>query len=171
MKKIGLALLGILLVLGLVACVAGGSDDGSSAPAKEEKEKVYGVGDTWTVDDQWKFTIDSVELTDERNEFEESNPEQVIRIKYHYENLGYEDDIMDGLFIDLGSDGQLIDSDGNVCSEYPLGDMYAKETPVGAKCSAETYFGLKKSGSPVKLNISIYDGNSESQKATYELKF
>ena len=59
------------------------------------------MGDTWTVDGQWSLTVDSIEVTDERNEFDESNPEQVVYIKYHYENLGWEDEdgLMDGLFI------------------------------------------------------------------------
>lgn len=156
------------LVLGLSAC--GGGEDGAET---SKEEKVYAIGDTWTVDGQWELTIDSVEATDERNEFDETNPKQVIRIGYNYKNLGYEDEsgIMDGLYIDLDSSGQLIDADGNVCSGYPLGDVYAEETPVGAKCVAESYFGLKESGSPVKLTLTVYDGSGNKHKATYELSF
>lgn len=171
MKRIGVFLLSLVLVLSLTAC--GGESDGETGESKAEKEVVYKVGDTWTVDDQWKFTITSVETTTERNEFEESNPEQVILIKYSYENLGYEDStgLMDGLYMDIDSIGQLLDSDGNVCTSYPLGDEYAQETPVGAKCSAEGCFGLKAKGAPVKLNLSTYDGNLDEQKATFELEF
>lgn len=171
MKRIGIFVLSLILVLSLTSC--GGGADSESEESKAEKEVVYKVGDTWTVDDQWKFTITSVEATDKRNEFDDSNPKQVILIKYNYENIGYEDStgLMEGLYLDIESIGQLIDSDGNVCTTYPLADKHAQETPVGAKCSAEGCFGLMVKGSPVKLNLSTYDGNDNKQSATFELEF
>ena len=178
-KKLLAILLSLTFVFAFTAC--GDSSEstsdtaGSDEAATEEttvEETVYGVGDTWTVDGQWNFTIDSVEATDQRNEFEESNPEQVIYIKYHYENLGYEDEdgIMDGLYI---SPEQVIDSDGNVCTEYPINpeDIYPQETPVGAKCTAGIAFGLAKAGSPVTMNLSVYDGHGTEQTAKFNLEF
>lgn len=167
MKKTLVALLSLIMVFALCAC------GGSSEPEEAQPETIYKVGDTWTVDGQWSLTIDSVEATNERNEFEETQPAQVVKINYHYENIGYEDEtgLMDGLFLDLGSCGQVVDAEGNVCTEYPLGDVYAQETPVGAKCQAESYFGLIAEGSPIKLSLSQYDGNGDEQKAAFELAF
>lgn len=171
-KKIFALLTALVLLVTLCAC--GGSSEASDTEQKEEKETVYHVGDTWEVDGQWKFTVDKVSVTDERNEFEDENPAQVIVIDYHYENTGYEDEsgLMDGLFIDVGS-GKLIDAEGNMCSEYSLGsiDDMPQETPVGAKCSAQTAVGLKTEGSPVKIILDEYDGNGDEQEATFELEF
>ena len=176
MKKYLAILLACLMVFALTAC-GGGSDESTDTATSEEEtaaeeETTYGVGDTWTVDGQWTFTVDSVEATDERNEFEESDPEQVIYIKYHYENTGYEDPdgFMDGLYL---APENLIDSDGNMCQEYPINpeEIYAQETPVGAKCSAGIAYGLIKAGSPVTMNITQYDGNGEEQTAKFVLEF
>ena len=59
------------------------------------------VGDTWTVDGQWKLTIDSVTTTSDRNQFSDVKPQQVVIVTYSYENLGYESDFVDGLYFDL----------------------------------------------------------------------
>lgn len=170
-----------MLILILTACGGGSSPESADSAtdnsaeaateaSTESEEKVYGVGDTWTVDGQWNFTIDSVETSDERNEFEESDPAQVILVKYHYENIGYEDPngFMEGLYFDPSS---VVDSDGNMCKPYPIDFEYAQETPVGAKCSASVAFGLVKEGSPVTLNMNQYDGNGKEQKAKFVLEF
>lgn len=176
-KKLLGFIITFILILTLTACGGGSeesadsvADNNEEAAGAAEEEKVYGVGDTWTVDGQWNFTIDSVEPTDERNEFDESNPAQVVLVKYHYENIGYEDSngIMDGLFFDPDS---AIDSEGNMCKTYPIDYEYAQETPVGAKCSASTAFGLVAEGSPITINISQYDGNGEEQTAKFVLEF
>lgn len=177
MKKILPFILTFMLIITVTSCGGSSGEDADSASdssveeaAAAEEEKVYGVGDTWTVDGQWNFTIDSIETTDERNEFEESDPAQVVVITYNYENTGYEDSsgFMDGLYIEPDS---AIDSDGNMCKPYPVEVEYAQETPVGAKCSASIAFGLKKEGSPVTLNLSQYDGNGDEQKAKFVLEF
>lgn len=176
MKKLLAFLLTFIMVFAFTAC-GGSPEDASDTDTAEEEtataeETTYGVGDTWTVDGQWALTIDSVEATDERNEFEESDPAQVIYIKYHYENIGYEDPdgFMDGLYL---APENLIDSDGNMCQEYPINpeEIYAQETPVGAKCSAGIAYGLTKEGSPVTMNITQYDGNGEEQTAKFVLEF
>ena len=179
MKKFFLIFLAAITILALTACGSSSEapSDTSEPDANQEsettpaeEEKTYGIGDTWTVDGQWSFTIDSVEPTDERNEFEETDPAQVVVIHYNYENLGYEDKdgIMDGLFIEPYS---AIDSDGNMCKTYPVEVEYAQETPVGAKCAASIAFGLIKEGSPVTIPIEMYDGNGKKQTAKYVLEF
>ena len=77
---------------------------------------------------------------------------------------------MDGLYL---APENLIDSDGNMCQEYPINpeEIYAQETPVGAKCNAGIAYGLIKSGSPVTMNITQYDGNKKEQKAKFVLEF
>lgn len=170
-KRIVILIMTAVFIIGLCAC---GGETEKTNDNKEKAETVYKVGDTWEVEGQWKFTVDKVTVTDERNEFEESSPAEVIIVYYHYENIGYEDEsgIMDGLFLDPGM-AQVIDAQGNMCSEYPLGsiDAMPQETPVGAKCTAQTAIGLKADGSPVKVLFEQYDGNDEMHEATFELEF
>ena len=40
------------------------------------------------------FCINSVKVTDERSDFDSSNPEKVIVINYTYQNIGYDDPIL-----------------------------------------------------------------------------
>lgn len=145
----------------------------SEEEKKEEKDegKTYSTGETWTVDGQWTLTVNSISLTDQRNEFEEKNPAQVFIIDYTYENLGYEDKdgIMNGLFFDL-SMGQIVDSTGLMGYSYP-GDVtnYAQEVPVGAKCQAQACIGVENESTELKITISQYDGTGTEQKATFAL--
>lgn len=109
------------------------SDNGTNI--QSVTTQTLNVGDTWTVDGQWKLTIDSVRKTTDRNEFADVKQQQVIIITYSYENLGYESDFMDGLQFDLSQNGDasVIDSTGEMAISYP-GDIskYPQETPVGA---------------------------------------
>lgn len=133
--------------------------------------KEYGLGDTWTVDGQWSLTVDSISVTDDRNEFSEKEPAQVLILNYVYENIGYEDDtgLMDGLYIDLDG-GQIVDSEGFMGYSYPSDITdYPKEVPVGAKCRAQSCIGLDSESTEVKIIINKYDGTGADQTATFIL--
>lgn len=140
-------------------------------PEKQDSEKEYHVGDTWTVDGQWSLTINSITETDFRNEYSDTNPSHVYMIEYSYENLGYKDanGIMNGLYFDLEI-SQIVDSAGVMGASYP-GEItnYAQETPVGAKCNAQSCIGVDNAGT-ITLHISQYDGNSVEQTATFILE-
>ena len=173
MKKT-LSILTVLIALvsmfAFTAC--GGSGDTSS---ESSGEKIYGVGDTWTVDGQWSLTVNSVEVTDERNEYEEGDPAQVIIIDYTYENIGYEDPngIMNGLFLDFGS-AQIVDQSGQMCRQYMLMSVtdLPQEAPVGATCHANTSVGLTTAdGDSVTIYMTQYDSSGEPQKAQFELEY
>ena len=132
------------------------------------------VGDTWTVDGQWKLTIDSVSTTSDRNQFADENPQQVVIITYSYENLGYESDFMDGLYFDLSQNGDasVVDANGEMAISYP-GDItkYPQETPIGAKCTgAQACIGLMNTSDTITMTIKKYDGNSNSQSVKCNLK-
>lgn len=146
-----------------------GNIEESPQESTPSESKEYGLGETWTVDGQWSLTVNSVSATDNRNEFSEKDPAQVLIISYVYENIGYEDDFMDGLFFDL-EDGQIVDSDGFMGYSYP-GEItdYAKETPVGAKCKAQSCIGLDSESTEVKIILSKYDGTGAEHTATFIL--
>lgn len=144
-------------------------DDNKSNTKKEEnKSKVLSKDDEWIVDGQWKLKILDVKTTDDRNEFSEKEPKQVVVVSYTYENIGYEDDVMDGLFL---TPEQIIDETGSVGYIYPGETTHnPDEIPVGSKIEiAEEVFGLDNESKEVSINFVQYDGNGQKQKATFKV--
>lgn len=127
----------------------------------------YKIGETWTVPGQWTLTVDSVEEVSERNEYADQEPAAVYVVTYTYENLGYEAEGWNGLFISM-EDG-IMDSTGKMGYSYP-GDitMYPQETPVGGKCEAQACIGVDNAGD-FKIHFSTYDGTGTEQKAVFSL--
>ena len=140
----------------------------AKTPSSTNQEE-YKIGESWVVEGQWKLTVDSVEETQDRNEFSDMQPAAVYIVTYTYENLGYEDDIMDGLYISL--DSSIVDNAGKMGYSYP-GDisLYPQEAPVEATCQAQVCIGVDNPGS-FKINAYEYDGNDEKQTATFSLEF
>lgn len=119
---------------------------------------------TWEVDGKWKLTIDSVKSTTERNEFADTNPEEVIIIKYSYENIGYNGNIQD-LFL---TPTKVIDAKGEMASLYPANiTVYPQETPIGAKMiGAEEGFGLNNKSDIVTIIFEYFDENYNLHRFT-----
>ena len=127
----------------------------------------YSLGETWTVPGQWRITLNEVEETADRNEYADTDPAAVYVLTYTYENLGYESDYMDGLFVDL-SQG-IVDAAGSMGYEYP-GDVtyYPQETPVGASCKAQICIGVDNPGD-FQVHYSAYDGEENEQKTVFSI--
>lgn len=173
MKKNLSTLLCLGLLMGVSGCsndeVSGGSTDKDSEQKEEKKEekKVYGLDDVITYSEDGKelytFKINSVKTTKERNQFSDKKPEQVVVIDYTYENIGSDEDV----YVSGSSNFTVIDEDGNVCETYPAGaDKNPKETPKGAKCTADEAFGLLKKSSKIKIRFKESFGSAE---ANFEL--
>jgi hypothetical protein len=130
----------------------------------------YEIGDTWTVDGLWTLTFNSVTSTDERNEYSDKSPDQVVVLDYSYSNIGYQGDIMDLYISDM--DMKIVDGSGEVADSYP-GDLdnYPQETPVGATCSnAKVYIGLSNESDMITVYVEMYDNDYNEHKATFKLK-
>lgn len=142
--------------------------DEAKTSSESTSQDTYKIGESYVVDGQWKITVDSVVATDDRNEYSDKNPAAVYIVTYTYENLGYEDDYMNGLFVSL--DNSIVDSAGKMGYSYP-GDvaMYAQETPVGASCEAQVCIGVDNPGN-FKINFSTYDGNETKQSAVFDIE-
>ena len=125
----------------------------------------YHNGETWTVPGQWSLTINFATETSDRNQYSSKNPAAVYVVDYTYQNIGYTDNYLDGLYISL--DDTIVDSAGELGYSYP-GDQtyYANYTPVGAKCHAESVIGVNHKGA-FKIIVSKYDSNSVRQTATF----
>ena len=158
MKKIIKIVLVLFVTLTLGACGSSEEKDTNKPTKTEEKkeEKIYTIGETVT------YTKNSVRNTDDRNEFADSQPEQVIIIHYSYENIANEDDIY---FSSINF--KVIDEGGNVCETYPASiNTYPQTAPIGTKSEGEEAYGLKQQSSKIKLIVELdYSGT----KATYEL--
>ena len=145
-------------------------DDNKSSTKEEKKDtsKVLTKDDEWVVDGQWKLKILDVKTTDDRNQFSQKEPKQVVVVSYTYENIGYEDDVIDGLFL---TPEQIIDENGSVGYIYPGVTAHnPDEIPVGSKIEiAEEFFGLDNESKEVTINFVMYDGNEEKQKATFKV--
>ena len=141
--------------------------DEAQISSESTSQDTYKIGETYVVEGQWKITVNSITATDDRNEYSDKNPAAVYLVTYTYENLGYNDDIINGLYISL--DDGIVDSAGKMGYSYP-GDisMYPQETPVGASCQAQACIGVDNAGS-FKINFYNYDGNGQKQSAVFEL--
>lgn len=184
-NKIITVVLILTLSFSVVSCGSSGSDsadskqdtkteepsdaEGDATQEEKEPEKEnlsFNIGETWTVDGQWKITVNSVTATDYRNEYAERQPAASYIIDYTYENLGYEDEYSDGLFVDFTL-GQIVDNSNVMGYSYP-GEQtkYAQEVPVGATCNAESVIGVDNPGD-FKIIYNCYDGNGVDHKATF----
>lgn len=165
MKKILSLCLVLLTSFSLCACSSEEKEVKTNNKTKTE-EKIYGVGETATYKKDGKelvhFTVNSVSNTSDRNEFADSQPEQVIIIHYSYENIANEEDVY---FSSVNF--KVVDEGGNVCETYPASiNTYPQMAPIGTKSEGEEAYGLKQQSSKIKLVVDLdYFGN----KVTYEL--
>lgn len=65
----------LLVIAGMALDKESGSDT-ESRPVYENEQKKdtvkeYKIGETWTVDGQWRLTVNSVKETEDRNQFSE----------------------------------------------------------------------------------------------------
>lgn len=176
----GMSLIKLIIIIVIVIFVGillfGGSDNTNTSTTTSQSNNIQTlkVGDTWTVDGQWKLTINSVTTTSYRNQYSDYKPAQVVYISYSYENIGYYDNFYneDTLYFALDPDVEtiVVDSNGEVGYSYPGEDGGAKETPQGAKCmNATSCIGLNNFSDSITVSISKTDGNGTKQSVKYIL--
>lgn len=133
-------------------------------PVSTNQEE-YKIGETWVVENAFKVTIDSVEETQDRNSYTETNPAAVYIVTYTYENIGLENE----LYLSLDISTRIIDSKGKMGYSYP-GDIvyYPQPAPAGATCEAQACIGVDNAG-PFSLIINQYDNEYTEHSATFSL--
>jgi hypothetical protein len=141
----------------------------TTAAKTDQSAKVYGPGETWTVDGQFSLTFTAAAATDERNQFSDKNPAQVVILNYDYENIGVEKNVQD-LHIST-SQFKVIDAGGEMASSYPANiSGYPQPTPIGAKCiGSQCAYGLNNQSPAVTVNVEVYGNNYKSYEATFKL--
>src|SRR5690625_1935480 len=156
MKKVLFIVAALILSLALAACDEGeqpATNDNETEAAETNNDDVaedngdivdeeedtssgnYQLGDTAEVDGI-KFTVKSVSTTDERNEFEEEDPNIVVKIEYEIENGSDEE-------IPIGMDLQVYDGTGNRVDSYPLDNTMGSLQP-GKKIQGVEHYGIEE---------------------------
>ena len=150
-----LLIIGVLVLFG--ACSAIFSDGGDGATDTETTEveqsndaeetevddsdsaELLTIGESHTIED-YTLTVNDAYYTDERNQFDETNPEKVIAIEYTLENNSDQD-------YPFGIDTQVY-VDGKQADSYALGsDMGSVSS--GRTVDGTTYYGVN--GEKVEL--------------------
>ena len=141
----------------------------STTTTAAPENKVYGLGETWTVDGQFALTFTGASLTADRNQFSEKNPAQVVNLTYDYANNGVEKNFME-LYIS-SNDFKVIDATGVMADSYPASTTgNPQETPIGAKCvGAQTAYGLVNASGELTVKVAVSGKQYKSYEATFKL--
>lgn len=87
-------------------------DDDVDEDDDDSDETYHKVGESAKVDGV-TYTLKSVELTDERNEFEDKQPKYVVKVIYHIKNETGDE-------ITIGNDSDVYDPDDTKLEEYAI---------------------------------------------------
>lgn len=138
----------------------------------DDTPSTYSAGETWVVDNQWEFTINSVDshslcnsYSNKRNEYSD---EQVVLIDYSYKNLGYTGSFQDLYFSSISFD--VYDEDGESAKTYACTHGQSpKVCAIGTKCSNATEaYVLKNESDYITIIIEYYTSNGNGRrKAAY----
>jgi len=140
-KRVWFWILVVLVVIVASSALGGNKDNGgkklsstNTSSKKESASKLYKLGDTVKVGDV-TYTLKSVEKTEERNEYEEEKPANVIKVVYHVKNNGKED-------LPVGTDLNVYGPDNNKLKTYALENTMdavaaGKEMDVTAACGSD----------------------------------
>lgn len=144
MRKRIITILGAASAIALFAtgCSADNTGNGGTKVEKSSKKKseikYYKLGETVKVGDV-EYTLKSVEKTDERNEFEDSKPANVIKVVYHVKNDGKQD-------LPIGADLDAYGPDNNKLKTYPISITTVDSIAPGKESDVTTGFGTDKMG-------------------------
>lgn len=133
----------------------GGQKVSKSSSSKKKEIKYYKVGDSVKVD-KVTYTLVSVEKTDERNEFAEDNPANVIKVVYHVKNESDQE-------VPLGTDLEAYGPKNSKLKEYPINDTTLDSLASGKEADVTTGFGSDDLGD-FELQFAPFASFSNSAK-------
>ncbi|WP_430612482.1 DUF4352 domain-containing protein [Enterococcus sp. DIV0876] len=111
--------------------------DSVESSSSVEEISFYSVGDTVKVGDA-EYTLTGVELTDERNQFDETNPAEVVKISYTVKNNSDSD-------LPVGADVDVYGSDDKKAESYPNENTMGSVAP-GKQMDCVQHFGINGTG-------------------------
>ncbi|MCD7125149.1 DUF4352 domain-containing protein [Limosilactobacillus caviae] len=139
-KRVWFWIIVVVLVLAIGGSMGSGSNGGTkenSSNSSTKKTAYYKVGDTVKVG-KVTYTLTSVETTDERNEFADDKPANVIKVTYHVKNNSDED-------LPIGTDLEAYGPDNTKLKTYPI-DNTLDSVAAGKEADVTTGFGTNKLG-------------------------
>ena len=158
----------ILATISLTACSGGTNNDtqGGSKVTKTTKKKpkisYYKKGETVKVG-KVEYTLKSAVITTKRNQFEDSNPKNVIKITYHVKNDGKKD-------LPVGSDVDAYGPDNTKLKSYPVEDTTLDAIAPGKEADVVEGFAAKKLGTFEFQFRPFGDFDSKSAKFQVNIK-
>ncbi|HCC93663.1 MAG TPA: phage immunity protein, partial [Flavobacteriaceae bacterium] len=111
--------------------------DVAESSSTVEEISFYSVGDTVKVGDA-EYTLTGVELSDERNQFDETNPAEVVKISYTVKNNSDSD-------LPVGADVDVYGSDDKKAESYPNENTMGSVAP-GKQMDCVQHFGINGTG-------------------------
>lgn len=142
------AVVAVAIIIGAVAGGSGGDNDNggtkvekTTAKAKKSSTKTpkfYKVGDTVKVGDV-VYTLKSVEKTDERNEMNDKQFKNVLKVVYHVKNEGSDE-------LPIGADLDVYGPDNNKLDTYPINGTTINSVAAGKEADVTTGFGTDNLG-------------------------
>ena len=144
MRKRIITILGAASAIALFATGCSADNTGNcgtkveKSSKKKSEIKYYKLGETVKVGDV-EYTLKSVEKTDERNEFEDSKPANVIKVVYHVKNDGKQD-------LPIGADLDAYGPDNNKLKTYPIRNTTVDSIAPWKESDVTTGFGTDKMG-------------------------
>ena len=136
-------------------------DDVDTDDDSDSDETYHKVGESTKLDGV-TYTLKSVEVTDDRNSLENTQPKYVIKVVYHVKN-----DTNDELSI--GSDLDMYDPDDNKLDTYPISGTTFDTLTVGKEADVITGFSADKLGS-FELQFCPSGDDAEPVKFTADVQ-
>lgn len=165
----------IMMSLSLAACGSSKNNTSSNNATSSKKvaPKYHKVGDTVKVG-KVTYTLKSVEVTNERNEFEDNQPKYVIKVIYHVKNNSDKE-------LPIGADLDAYGPNNNKLKSYPVNDTTLDSIAAGKEADVTTGFGSDKLGTfelqfsplvstekPVKFRVKVKENNSTNSSSTQD---
>lgn len=137
-------------------------DDDDVDDDDSDSDKTYHkVGESAKVDGV-TYTLKSVELTDERNEFEDKQPKYVVKVIYHIKNETGDE-------ITIGNDSDVYDPDDTKLEEYAIDGTGLDSLADGKEADVTVGYSANKLGT-FELQFCPIDDDAEPVKFTADVQ-
>lgn len=135
--------------------------DDSDEDDDDSDETYHKVGESAKVDGV-TYTLKSVELTDERNEFEDKQPKYVVKVIYHVKNETGDE-------ITIGNDSDVYDPDNNKLEEYAIDGTGLDSLADGKEADVTVGYSADKLGT-FELQFCPSSDDAEPVKFTADVQ-
>lgn len=137
-------------------------DDDDDVDTDDDSDETYHkVGESAKVDGV-TYTLKSVELTDERNEFEDKQPKYVVKVIYHIKNETGDE-------ITIGNDSDVYDPDDTKLEEYAIDGTGLDSLADGKEADVTVGYSADKLGT-FELQFCPSSDDAEPVKFTAEVQ-